>query len=53
MPLSARRAAARPGAAEAIAWFDGVIARLIGSDGYDHQFDLAVREWGRADTRVA
>lgn len=38
--------------AEAIAWFDGVIARLIGSDGYDYHFDLAVREWARADTRV-
>lgn len=37
---------------EAIAWFDGAIARLIASDGYDDHFDLAVREWARADTRV-
>ena len=41
---------ARP--VEAIAWFDGAITRLIGSDGYDYHFDLAVREWARADTRV-
>lgn len=41
---------ARP--AEAIAWFDGAITRLIGPDGYDYHFDLAVREWARADTRV-
>jgi len=41
---------ARP--AEAIAWFDGAITRLIGSDGYDYHFDLAVREWARADTRT-
>lgn len=39
--------------AEAIAWFDGAITRLIGSDGYDYHFDLAAREWSRADTRVA
>ncbi|WP_447752535.1 TetR/AcrR family transcriptional regulator [Sphingopyxis fribergensis] len=39
--------------AEAIAWFDRAITRLIGSDGYDYHFDLAVREWARADTRVA
>ncbi|HWV61487.1 MAG TPA: TetR/AcrR family transcriptional regulator [Sphingopyxis sp.] len=42
---------ARP--AEAVAWFDGTIERLIESDGYDYHFDLAVREWARADTRVA
>lgn len=42
---------ARP--ADAIVWFDSAIARLIGSDGYDCHFDLAVREWARADTRVA
>ncbi|MGL3821765.1 TetR/AcrR family transcriptional regulator [Sphingopyxis sp. R3-92] len=39
--------------AEAIAWFDGAITRLIGSDGYDYHFDFAVREWARADTRIA
>ncbi|RYD45492.1 MAG: TetR/AcrR family transcriptional regulator [Sphingomonadales bacterium] len=40
------------GPVEAIAWFDGAITRLIGSEGYDYHFDLAVREWARADTRV-
>lgn len=39
--------------AEAIAWFDGAITRLIGSDGYDYHFDFAMREWARADTRIA
>ena len=45
---------ARPpaGPAEAMAWFDHTIARLIESDGYDPRFDQAVREWGRADKRA-
>lgn len=38
--------------AEAIDWFDRVVARLIESDGYDFHFDLAVREWARADKRA-
>ena len=37
---------------EAIAWFERIIARLIHSDGYDYRFDLAVREWARADKRA-
>lgn len=43
-----------PGAIEtdAMAWLDRAIARLIESDGYDHRFDLAVREWARADKRA-
>ena len=30
-----------------------MIARLIGSDGYDYHFDLAVREWSRVDAHTA
>jgi AcrR family transcriptional regulator len=37
---------------EAAEWLDRVIGRLIESDGYDHHFDLAVREWARADKRA-
>ena len=39
-------------AADAIDWFDRVIDRLIEADGYDYRFDLAVREWARADKRA-
>lgn len=39
-------------AGEAVEWLDRMIARLIESDGYDYRFDLAVREWGRADKRA-
>lgn len=39
--------------AEAAEWFDRVTARLVESDGYDYRFDLAVREWARADQRAA
>lgn len=39
-------------AADAIEWLDRVVARLIESDGYDFHFDLAVREWARADKRA-
>ncbi|MGH6613363.1 TetR/AcrR family transcriptional regulator [Sphingomonas sp.] len=34
-------------------WIDHVIARLIEEDGYDHRFDMAVREWSRSDQRAA
>ena len=42
---------AKPG--QASAWLDETIARLIEADGYDYRFDLAMREWARADKRVA
>jgi len=38
--------------AEAVEWFDRAIDRLIESDGYDYHFDLAMREWARADKRA-
>lgn len=38
--------------AEAIKWLDLTITRLIEADGYDYHFDLAVREWARADKRA-
>lgn len=38
---------------EALAWLDRMIVRLIEGDGYDFQFDLAVREWARSDQRAA
>jgi AcrR family transcriptional regulator len=38
---------------DAIVWLDKVIDRLISEDGYDHQFDMAVREWSRSDQRAA
>jgi len=41
-----------PKPADAINWLDRVIGRLIESDGYDFHFDLAVREWARADKRA-
>jgi AcrR family transcriptional regulator len=34
-------------------WLDLVVDRLIDEDGYDHQFDLAVREWARSDQHAA
>lgn len=39
-------------AADAIEWLDRAITRLVEEDGYDHRFDLAVREWARADKRA-
>jgi len=39
--------------AQAAVWFQGAIDRLIGGDGYDAQFDLAVREWARSDASAA
>lgn len=38
--------------AGAIEWFDRCVGRLIEADGYDHRFDLAVREWARSDPRA-
>lgn len=35
------------------AWFDKTLHRLIEEDGYDHDFDMAVREWARSDQRAA
>lgn len=34
-------------------WFDRALDRLIEEDGYDHDFDMAVREWARSDQRAA
>ncbi|WP_165191440.1 TetR/AcrR family transcriptional regulator [Caulobacter soli] len=44
-----------PGAnpTDAVEWLDRMILRLIESDGYDYQFDMAVREWARGDQRAA
>lgn len=39
--------------AEIGTWFDSALARLIQEDGYDHNFDMAVREWARSDQRAA
>lgn len=39
--------------AEAVEWLDLVLRRLIESDGYDEQFDRAVREWARSYQRAA
>ena len=39
-------------AGAAVGWLDLITTRLIESDGYDPQFDLAVREWGRSDKRA-
>jgi len=39
--------------AEAVEWIDRVITRLIDADGYDHRFDLAMRDWARSDQRAA
>ena len=36
----------------AITWFERIITHLTDSDGYDFRFDLAVREWARADKRA-
>jgi AcrR family transcriptional regulator len=38
---------------EAVEWLDRVVDRLIEGDGYDSQFDMAVREWARSDQRAA
>lgn len=39
--------------AEAVIWLDRMIHRLIDEDGYQHEFDMAVREWGRTDQRAS
>lgn len=40
-------------AAGAAAWMEELAQRrLIDEDGYDHRFDMAVREWGRSDQRA-
>ena len=39
-------------AGEAAAWLDRLIGHLIEAKGYDHHFDLAVREWARSDKRA-
>jgi len=39
--------------AEAVDWLEEMVRRLIEEDGYDHHFDMAVREWGRSDRRAA
>lgn len=36
----------------AVQWLERAISRLIEADGYDHHFDLAIREWARADKRA-
>lgn len=36
----------------AVQWMDALVARLIDGDGYEHRFDLAVRDWARSDTRA-
>lgn len=41
---------AKPG--PAIEWLDRITARLIESDGYDYQFDMAMREWARGEKRA-
>lgn len=38
--------------ADAGFWLDRVVERLIAEEGYDHQLDMAVREWGRSDQRA-
>lgn len=47
--------AARPAnsIAAAGAWIEQAIDRFIGEDGYNPAFDMAVREWGRSEQRVA
>ncbi|WP_420145121.1 TetR/AcrR family transcriptional regulator [Sphingobium sp.] len=38
--------------AAALAWLEGMTERLIEEDGYDHHFDMAVRDWARSDRRA-
>lgn len=37
---------------EAAAWLERVAAGMVDANGYDGQFDLAVREWARSDAHV-
>lgn len=39
-------------AGDAALWLDRFIVRLLDADGYDHHFDMAVREWARSDKRA-
>ena len=36
----------------AVGWLDRLLTRHIEADGYDYQYDLAVREWARSDKRA-
>lgn len=36
----------------AIGWLDRLLARHIEANGYDYQYDLAIREWARSDKRA-
>lgn len=36
----------------AVEWLDQAVDRLIEGNGYDYQFDMAVREWARSDKRA-
>ncbi len=38
---------------EAVLWFDKLSDRIVTEVGYDRDFDMAVREWGRSDQRAA
>lgn len=42
-----------PGPSGAKDWLDDFVERLIDEHGYDHQFDMAVRDWARSDPRAA
>jgi AcrR family transcriptional regulator len=39
-------------AGPAVGWLDRLLARHIEADGYDYQYDLAIREWARSDKRA-
>lgn len=39
--------------AEAAAWLDSFVSRLIEEQDYDQAFDMSVREWARSDQRAA
>jgi AcrR family transcriptional regulator len=39
--------------AEAVAWIEQAVTRMIEEDGYDSRLDMAVREWARSDERTA
>lgn len=48
--LPAEAPPTKPG--DALDWLEMAILRLVESDGYDPQFDLAMREWARSDKRA-
>jgi AcrR family transcriptional regulator len=37
----------------AAAWIRDITERVVREDGYDPQFDMAIREWARSDSRAA